>query len=479
MFRRHRAPFLPPPLFAVALCVLLTSSAPSVAVRAEAPLFDLPGAIAQATPGDVITVPPGTYAAPLLIDQAVTLEGNGAATLQGDGSGNVVHITAPGATLRGFTIRGTGLSLDREDAAVRVSAAQVTVADNQIEDALFGVYYETAPGGVIRGNTIIGMDLPESRRGDGLKIFYSADTLVAGNTLLETRDAVIWFSPGTTVRDNVMDHGRYGLHFMSTDNHVIANNVLRGNSVGIYLMYGSNYTVRNNLLADNRGPSGYGLGLKETNRATIEGNRFVNNRVGVYSDNSPLRPDATVTFRSNLFAFNEIGLSLLPNVRHNVYTENIFLENAEQVNIAGGGELTQNEWSVEGRGNYWSDYNGFDGNGDAIGDIPYQAQSLYENMAARYPELRLFQMSPAADAIDLAVKAFPIFAPRPIVADPHPLTRPPVLPPAPGMAPPPAALNLAVALLLLASAAVVLTLGLRGFSPRHARAHSLQSSVNQ
>jgi len=243
-------------------------------------------------------VPPGTYAAPLLIDKSVTLEGNGAAILQGDGSGNVVHITAPGVTLRGFALRGTGLSLDREDAAVRVSAADVTVEDNQIDDALFGIYYENAPRGVIRGNTVVGMDLLESRRGDGLKLFYSADTLVEGNTLQETRDAIVWYSPGTIVRGNVMEHGRYGLHFMSTDNHIIENNVLRGNSVGIYLMYGSNYTVRNNLLADNRGPSGYGLGLKETNRATIEGNRFVNDRVGVYSDSSPLRPDAVVTLPS-------------------------------------------------------------------------------------------------------------------------------------------------------------------------------------
>lgn len=459
------------------LCALLVCGAHIVVARAQAPAFDVAGAIAQAAPGDIIAVPPGTYAAPLLIDKSVTLEGGGSAVLQGDGSGNVVHITAPGVVLRGFEIRGTGLSLDREDAAVRVSAADVTVEENRIDDALFGIYYESAARGVIRGNSIVGMDLPESRRGDAIKLFYSPDTLMEGNTLQKTRDTIIWFSPGTIVRGNVMDHGRYGLHFMSTDNHIIEDNVLRGNSVGIYLMYGSNYTVRNNLMVDNRGPSGYGLGLKETNRATIEGNRFVNNRVGLYSDSSPLRPDATVTFRSNLFAFNEIGLLLLPNVRHNVYTDNIFLENGEQIAIAGGGELKQNEWSLDGRGNYWSDYTGFDGDGDAIGDMPYVSQSLYENMTARHPELRLFQLSPAADAVDLAAKAFPIFAPRPLLEDPHPLTRPPLLPPVPGMEAPPVALNLTVALLLLAAAAVVLIVGLRSFAPRRTPP-ILQTSTN-
>lgn len=451
---------LAPLLLAAALA--LTSIA-GAAAQDVAPAFDLAAAIALAAPGATITVPAGDYPAALVIDKPLTLVGEGMPALVGTGEGDVIHITAPNVTLRGFVVRGSGISLDREDSGIRVSAEHVTIENNRVEDSLFGIYYEEAPFGIIRGNTILGMDLPESRRGDGLKIWYSADTLVEGNTLKLTRDSVIWFSPRTNVRDNVMEYGRYGLHFMSTDDHVIENNVLRGNSVGIYLMYGSNYVVRNNLLADNRGASGYGLGLKETNKATIEGNRLVNNRVGVYSDASPLRPEATVRFERNVFAYNELGLLLLPNVRHNVYTANVFLENGEQVAISGGGDLSRNEWAQDGIGNYWSDYRGFDADGDTIGDLPYESHSLYENITAKYPELRLFQLSPAADAIDLAARAFPIFQPRAILADPSPLMRTPELPPVPGLPLPERGLNLFVALAMVATALFLLTVGRQRF----------------
>ena len=124
--------------------------------------------------------------------------------------------------------------------------------------------------------------------------------------------------------------------------------------------------------------------------------------------------------------------------------------------MAGEGELVQNDWAVDGRGNYWSDYTGYDADHDGVGDIPYAAKSLYENLMDTHPELRLFQLSPAADALDLAAKAFPIFQPQPKMADPNPLTEPPSLPPVRGIPQPPVAENLVASLGLLALALAIL-----------------------
>ena len=65
---------------------------------------------------------------------------------------------------------------------------------------------------------------------------------------------------------------------------------------------------------------------------------------------------------------------MLPNTQRNRFQDNIFLDNGEQINVAGGGDLMRNAWAVDGRGNYWSDYAGFDADGDAIGDLPYASQ---------------------------------------------------------------------------------------------------------
>ena len=147
--------------------------------------------------------------------------------------------------------------------------------------------------------------------------------------------------------------------------------------------------------------------------------------------------------------------------RRNTFTENIFQENGAQVSIAGQGELKGTFWAEAGRGNYWSDYAGFDADGDRVGDLPYKSQSLYEDLMETYPELRLFQLSPASDAIDLAARAFPIFQPRPNMTDEHPLMVPPVLPVVPGLSKPPIAANLAAALAMVGVAVLVLFFGVR------------------
>ncbi|MEZ4614014.1 MAG: NosD domain-containing protein [Caldilineaceae bacterium] len=149
-------------------------------------------------------------------------------------------------------------------------------------------------------------------------------------------------------------------------------------------------------------------------------------------------------------------MMILPLVQHNVYTGNIFQENHEQITISGGGQLIDNAWSEAGRGNYWSDYAGFDADGNQIGDLPYRVQSLYEDLLQGYPELRLFQLSPATQALDMAAKAFPIFQPQPKLVDEHPLMVPPPLAPVPGLPTTPIAENLVAAALLITLALLIL-----------------------
>jgi nitrous oxidase accessory protein len=444
-------------LLAILLLTLLTSPA-----AAQDDSFDLPAALAAAQPGDTIVIPPGIYAGPLVVDVAgLTLEGQEGAIIDGGGLGDVFTVNAPDVTVRGLTIRNSGDSLDREHAGITGLAPRLTIENNRLENVLFGIYLKEAPNSVVRSNRVTGMDLPIGRRGDGMRIWQSPGTLVEGNYVYDVRDVVMWFSSDGILRNNVVENGRYGLHFMFSDNQIVEENILRNNSVGAYLMYSSGLLMTNNLLLDNNGPSGYGVALKDVDNVQAESNRIVNNRVGVYVDNSPRESHTFVNFNTNLLAYNEIGVEMLPLVRRNVFTNNIFQENREQIAIAGGGELRGNDWSRDGWGNYWSDYAGFDADGDRVGDIPYRSSSLYEDLMEQYPELRLFQLSPATDALDLAARAFPVFQPRAKMADEHPLMAPPPSPAVPGLPEPPLLANLAVAVGMLGLAGGVLLVGMR------------------
>ncbi len=445
-------------LLAIVLLTLLASPA-----AAQGDSFDLPAALAAAKPGDTIVIPPGVYAGPLVVDvPGLTLEGQPGAIIDGRGLGDVLTVTAPDVTVRGLTIRHSGDSLDREHAGITGLAPRLLIEDNRLENVLFGIYLKEAPNSVVRGNQVTGMNLPIGRRGDGIRIWQSPGTLVEANHVYDTRDVVMWFSDDGVLRHNVVENGRYGLHFMFSNRQTLEENILRGNSVGVYLMYSRGLDMQRNLMIDNNGPSGYGAALKDVDDVLAVGNRLVNNRVGVYVDNSPREADATVLFRDNLLAYNEVGIEMLPLVQRNTYSNNIFQENREQIHISGGGELRGNAWSMDGRGNYWSDYAGFDANGDRVGDIAYRSSSLYEDLMQKYPELRLFQLSPATDALDLAARAFPVFQPRPKMADEHPLMVPPDLPTVPGLPEPSTLANLAVALGMLGLAGAVLWAGTHG-----------------
>jgi nitrous oxidase accessory protein len=436
---------------------------PASTATQPASSFDLVRALAEARDGDVIVIPPGTYAGPFVVDKSVTLVGEGWPVIDSGGQGDVLTVSAPDVTIEGLVLRNSGDDLNHENAGITGLAPRITVQNNRLEDVLFGVYLKNAPESIVRENQISGKDLELGRRGDAIRLWYCASSQIEGNYVSHSRDVVIWFSPDSLLKGNTVEYGRYGLHLMYSDGDTLEENVLRNNSVGAFLMYSRRLTLRNNLFYNNRGPSGYGLALKDADDVVAEGNRTINNRIGLYLDNSPRSTDAIGTYRNNLVAYNDVGIGLLPLVRRNTISGNIFQENSSQVSVVGGHELVGNFWHSDGQGNYWTDYAGYDADGDGVGDMPYRSQRTFEDLMDTEPALRLFQLSPVADAINLAARAFPLFQPRPRMSDDHPLMQPPPLPDVPGLLPSGASTlpTLLAALGLLALGGLVVAAGLK------------------
>lgn len=389
-------------------------------------------AVAAATGGDTIEVHGGTFAGKLVVDKPLTLAGFDWPVIDGENEGTVVEISGPGTRFSGFLIKNSGDLLDQENSGISVIAPDVIVENNRFEGTLFGIYLKEAHGSVVRGNTITSKDLEVQRRGDPIRIWYSTDVLIEENVVDRGRDVVLWYSERLLLRNNMISNGRYGLHFMYCDDAVIEGNRLLDNSVGTFLMYSRRLTMLSNTIANNRGPSGYGVGLKDMDDAVIQDNLFLNNRIGAHLDTSPREIDSFGIFRGNVFAYNDIGVEMAPSVSRNLFSDNSFVENEEQVAVSGGGTLQENSWTVDGRGNYWSDYAGYDADGDGRGDMAYRSERMFENLMQQEPLLRLFIYSPASNAIDFAARAFPLVKPKPKLED----TRPYMVPLIPSGAPP-------------------------------------------
>jgi nitrous oxidase accessory protein len=406
---------------ALALALVASSALGAQPTSVIASLIDAAGE------GDTVLVPPGVYEGPLRIAKRVVLDGQGGATIDGQGVDVIVDIVAPGTTLRGFTVRNTSTSIDREAAAIRAEAESVVIEHNRIDDALFGIDLRSSPHSIVRHNTVRGKNLDSERRGDAIRLWWSNDSTVENNDVADSRDLVFWYSENLVVARNTVSNSRYGLHFMYSHDTELVGNTLERNSVGIYLMYSKGITLTDNTITNNRGASGYGVGLKDCDSIVLERNALLANRVGVYIDNSPSSIDSTGVIRENLIAFNESGVVATPNTHDNVFSANAFLDNEEQVSVHGRGSLTLNKFSESGVGNFWSDYAGFDADNDGVGDLPYEPRSLFESLLAREPNLRILQHSPAQQTVEFTARMLPEVRPEPKLVDPSPLARAPEL----------------------------------------------------
>lgn len=428
------------------------SSARLLIVSPEGPFTTLAAALHDANAGDIIEVRGGVHPA-IVVDKSITLEGVNDPVIDGGGDGTSVTLNAPHIQLRGFQVRGSGSEPDLDHSGITINAPDVIVENNHLSDVLFGVFAANAPRAIIRNNDITSKaSLPEGRKGDGIRLWYSPNVLVENNRVHEARDVVAWYSDGVTMRDNVIENGRYGVHLMYASDANIERNTVRNNSVGIYTMYAHDVRIHDNVVRGHRGPSGYALGFKDADNVEVANNLIVDNRGGIFMDGMPFSPQGFGKVRDNIFAYNDFGIALLPSSRKNVFSNNTFWENVEQVTVQGGGSIEGNVW----QGNYWSDYAGFDANRDGVGDAEYRADRTFESLIDREPRLRAFLYSPAAQAIEFAGAAMPVVKPQPKLIDPAPAMQPLPAPAQPSNANPIGMIAAAAGLLGIGAACIAI-----------------------
>jgi nitrous oxidase accessory protein len=222
--------------------------------------------------------------------------------------------------------------------------------------------------------------------------------------------------------------GRYGLHYMYSDRNVFRRNRFEHNETAAAVMYSRDLLLEGNDFSHSTGPSAWGLLLKDADDVFIRGNRFVGNAIGLFFDNAPQSRGGRVEVQGNLIGWNDGGVAVQPASHGVRFWENAFLHNARPVQVQGTGTADGNEWSVAGRGNYWTEATLYDRDKDGVSDIPYRSESTYESLADGVPALAFFAGTPAAGALDAAARLFPIFAPRPQMVDAHPLMQPPAGP---------------------------------------------------
>ena len=163
-----------------------------------------------------------------------------------------------------------------------------------------------------------------------------------------------------------------------------------------------------------------GLMFNYTNNSDVTGNLIRGAEKGVFVYNSHRNIIA-----GNRFGGCEIGIHFTAGSEKNAITGNGFLGNRTQVKYVGTRDV---EWSLEGRGNYWSDNPAFDLDGDGIADAAYRPNDIIDRVMWTAPQARLLVTSPAVQVIRWAQSRFPATLPGGVV-DSAPLMAPPEVTP--------------------------------------------------
>ncbi len=399
----------------LALSMLLAVKGGSCAVLQVHSGQSIAAALRLAQSGDTVQVEAGTYHEHLLIDKSLTLRGHNRPVISGGNTGNVIRVTASGVTIEGIVIRDSGADMDAQNAGVYMvpGADRATVQDCALLSNLFGIWLEKSDDSRITRNVITGKrELQSAARGNGIQVFNTRGVEVVGNDISYTRDGIyVDISTKALFRGNKIHHVRYGTHYMNTNHSVWENNQSYQNRGGLALMEVRNLVVRNNIAWGNED---HGIMLRTIQDSVIENNIVAGNGRGFFIYDAEYN-----AVRNNVVINNRIGVHLSAGSSNNKVDGNDFIDNHEQVKFVAARDV---EWGRT-QGNYWSNYSGWDQNGDGVGDAAYEANDVVDRLNWQYPLVKLVLSSPSIQTLRFVARQFPILR-APSVLDKHPRMHP-------------------------------------------------------
>jgi nitrous oxidase accessory protein len=405
-------------VLATGLIIPAKSSAAELQVGPGAQYASPAAALAAAADGDLILIAPGSYTGSLVLDKRVTLRGSEHPAILGEHTGSVITLAAEGARIEGLAISGSGIDMMHSDAGIHITADDVQVKDCILTDNLFGVMFRLAENAIVEECTIRGRaEVGIGSRGAGFHLYDSHNCILRGNDVKTVRDGVYFDHANyNKVEDNVFAELRYGVHYMYCESNEFYRNTFRDSVAGAAIMYTEGVSFSENLILNNRlGHNAFGLLFQSCDDCLAERNVIVNNTCGFFLEGA-----RNNILRNNLVAYNDVGAVIFGSSSGNTLESNDFIQNIATLRTIG---RSDNGWGGAGKGNYYSDYEGYDLDGDGLGDVPHKLQDAFEHLTGNHPLLKLYLSSAAADALVLAERSFPVL-PHSDVTDPEPMTHP-------------------------------------------------------
>ena len=379
-------------------------------------------------------LPAGEYRGSFSVDQPMQIVCEPGAVFQGEGQGNGLIISAPDVGIEGCTFLDWGHDLTAMNAAlfIQPKAHGAVIKGNRLQGQGFGIWVDGTQDVSLIDNRIQGDPTMRSQdRGNGIHLYAVHGAKVIGNQVRDTRDGIyIDTSNGNLLQGNTLEDLRYGVHYMYANDNQLLGNTTRRTRTGYALMQSRKLTVIGNRSEQDES---YGILMNYITYSELRDNFVSDVRSGSADGGMVSGAEGKALFiynslfnviEHNHFERSAVGIHLTAGSEDNRITDNAFVDNQQQVKYVA---TRLQEWSAEGRGNYWSDYLGWDRNNDAVGDVIYEPNDNVDRLLWLYPQVRLLMNSPSIQLLRWVQSSFPVTK-SPGVKDSFPLMNLPTMP---------------------------------------------------
>ena len=206
---------------------------------------------------------------------------------------------------------------------------------------------------------------------------------------------------------------------MFSDDNLFEDNTFENGAAGTAIMYSRRIIFRRNRFLHNRGFASVGLLFQACDDVVAEDNLIADNARGIFIEGS-----YRDVFRRNIVAQSDVAVIIYDVTGGHRFEENSFVANFSPLFLVG------TRTDTRFRGNYWSDNDEPDLDGDGYSDRPYRLSNVFDHLRGNLTAADLFAQGFAASVMGVAERAFPVLNPV-AVTDERPLARPPALPDVP------------------------------------------------